>query len=206
MKIVRRISFFVFSIFFAIAAVAQIQTPEQFFGFRMGADKKLARWDKIVEYMQHVANASDRVRFHNVGPTTLGNPFVLMEISSPENLKNLDQLKALERKLYFQGGAPTDAERDQIFQNGKAVVLITNNIHSTEIGSSQMVNELVYQLATDTSPRTKKILDNNIARRRTRPFRCCLMRCIGRWSNSANSAATAVATDVAFDDDPKTLQ
>ncbi len=144
------------------ALQAQVQSPDQFFGFRMGTDKKLARWDKIVEYMQLMANSSDRVRFHNLGPTTNGNPFVLVEISSAENLRNLDHLKALERKLYFQGGQPTDAERDQIFSDGKAVVLITNNIHSTEIGSSQMVNELVYQLATDNSPRTKKILDNVI--------------------------------------------
>ncbi len=26
----------------------QIPTPESFFGFQMGADRKLARWDKLV--------------------------------------------------------------------------------------------------------------------------------------------------------------
>jgi hypothetical protein len=67
---------------------------------------------------------------------------------------------ALERKLYFQGGAPTDAERDEIFRDGKAVVIITNNIHSTEIGASQMVLELVHRLATEDSPEIRKILDN----------------------------------------------
>jgi hypothetical protein len=40
------------------------------------------------------------------------------------------------------------------------VVFISNNIHSTEIGASQMVIELVYDLATSDSPRVKKILDN----------------------------------------------
>ena len=77
----------------------------------------------------------------------------MLEISSAENLRNLDKLKALERKLYFQGGAPTDAERDEIFRSGKAVVFITNNIHSTEIGASQMVLELVHNLATERFPR-----------------------------------------------------
>ena len=42
------------------------------------------------------------------------------------------------------------------------MVFISNNIHSTEIGSSQMVVELVYRLATDNSPQIKKILDNVI--------------------------------------------
>ncbi|MBV8206447.1 MAG: hypothetical protein JO041_06620 [Acidobacteria bacterium] len=144
----------------AFLAAAQVTPPEQFFGFRIGADKKLARWDRIVEYMQQVSQSSDRVRFHNVGPTTNGNPFVLLEISSPENIRNLDRLKALERKLYFQGGQPSPSERDEILHDGKAVVIVTNNIHSTEIGSSQMVLELVYQLATDNSQRIRKILDN----------------------------------------------
>ncbi len=143
-------------------ASAAIPTPEQYFGFRMGTDRKLARYDKIVDYFQLIASQSGRVRFHNIGPTTQDHPFALLEISSAENLNNLDRLKSLERKLYFQGGAPTPAERDEIFRSGKAVVLITNNIHSTEIGSSQMVVELVHQLATADSPRIKKILDNVI--------------------------------------------
>ena len=49
-----------------------------------------------------------------------GNPFIALEISAPDTLKNLDRYKQLERKLYFQGGAPTDAERDEIFRQGKA--------------------------------------------------------------------------------------
>jgi hypothetical protein len=139
-----------------------VQSPEEYFGFRIGADKKLARWDKIVDYMQHVANNSDRVRFHNLGKTNNGNPFLLMEISSAENLKNLDRIKSLERKLYFQGGAPSDAEREAIFREGKAVVFITNAIHATEIGASQMVVELIHDLATSDALRVKKILDNTV--------------------------------------------
>ena len=148
----------------AAAAVlsAAVQTPEQYFGFHIGTDKKLARWDKIVAYMKHVADNTDRVRFRDLGPTTDGNPFLLLEISSAENLRNLDNIKSLERKLYFQGGAPTDAERDEIFRSGKAVVFITNAIHATEIGASQMVVELVHDLATSDSPRVKKILDNTV--------------------------------------------
>lgn len=144
------------------AIYAQVPTPEQFFGFKMGDDHKLARYDKIVEYFNAVAAKSDRVHVRNLGPTTLGNPFVMAEISSGDTVAHLDHYKELEKKLYFQGGAPTDAERNAILSSGKAVVLITNNIHSTEIGSSQESVELLYNLATDNSPRTKKILDNVI--------------------------------------------
>ena len=139
-----------------------VQTPEQFFGFRMGTDNKLARWDKIVDYMKHVSGASDRIRFRELGKSTNGNPFVALEISSADTLKNLDRYKQMERKLYFQGGPPTDSERDEIFRQGKVVLLITTTIHATEIGASQMVVELVHRLATDNSPQVKKILDNVI--------------------------------------------
>ncbi|HYX80856.1 MAG TPA: M14 metallopeptidase family protein, partial [Gemmatimonadales bacterium] len=143
-------------------AAPAVPTPEQYFGFRMGSDNKLARWDKIVDYMRQVAGATDRLRVRELGRSTNGNPFIALEISSPEALKNLDRYKQLERKLYFQGGAPTDAERDEIFGHGKVVILITCSIHATEIGASQMAVELVHQLATDTSAQVKKILDNVI--------------------------------------------
>jgi len=143
-------------------AAGTLQTPEQFLGFKVGADNKLVRWDKIVDYMKLAAANSDRVRFRELGKTSSGNPFIALEISAPDTLRNLDRYKRLEKKLYFQGGAPTDAERDEIFRQGKLVLLITCAIHATEIGASQMSLELVHHLATDDSPQVKKILDNVI--------------------------------------------
>jgi hypothetical protein len=139
-----------------------LATPEQFARHRIGADNTLVRWDKIVEYMQLVAKASDRVRYRELGKSTNGHPFIALEISAPETLKNLDRFKHLERKLYFQGGEPSDAEREEIFRSGKAVVVVTCSVHATEIGASQMSLELVHRLATDDSPAVRKILDNVI--------------------------------------------
>ena len=147
---------------FIATAAGPLPSPEQFLGHKVGADNKLVRWDKIVEYMKLAAASSDRVRFRELGKTSSGNPFIALEISAPETLKNLDRYKQLEKKLYFQGGAPTDAERDDIFRQGKLVLLVTCSIHATEIGASQMSVELVHRLATDDSPQVKKILDNVI--------------------------------------------
>jgi hypothetical protein len=143
-------------------ASGTLQTPEQFLGYKVGADNKLVRWDKIVEYMKLAAANSDRVRYRELGKSSNGNPFIVLEISAPDTLKNADRYKEMERKLYFQGGAPSDAERDAIFKQGKVVVVITCSIHATEIGASQMSVELVHRLATDDSPEVKKILDNVI--------------------------------------------
>src|SRR6266852_1539147 len=145
-----------------LTAAASLQSPEQFIGFKVGADNKLIRWDKIVEYMKLAAAGSDRVRLRELGRTTGGNPFLSVEISAPDTLKNLDRYKQLERRLYFQDGTPSTRERDEIFRQGKLVLLITCSVHANEIGPTQMAVELVHHLATDDSPTVKKILDNVI--------------------------------------------
>jgi hypothetical protein len=145
-----------------LTAAGTLQPPEQFIGFKVGTDNKLARWEKIVEYMKLAAAGTDRVRVRELGKTTGGNSFLAVEISAPETLKNLERHKQYSRKLYFQGGAPSARERDEIFRQGKAVVLVTCSVHANEIGATQMVLELVHRLAMDESPGIRKILDNVI--------------------------------------------
>ncbi len=145
-----------------ILAAADLPTPEQFIGFKVGTDNKLARWDRIVEYMKAVAASSDRVRLRELGKTSNGNAFLMLEIASPETLKNLDRYKQYEKKLYFQNGAPTPRERDEIFRQGKVVVMVGASVHATEVGPTQASLELVYHLVTDESTATKNILDHVI--------------------------------------------
>ena len=60
-------------------------SPEEFFGHQLGADQKIARWDKIVEYFTHLEQASDRIHVTNMGPSTEGNPFLMVTVTSPSN-------------------------------------------------------------------------------------------------------------------------
>jgi hypothetical protein len=146
----------------SLTAAGSVPSPEQFIGFKVGTDRKLARWDQIVEYMRRVAQESDRIRVRELGRTDGGNPFLALEVSSADTLKNLGRFKQLERKLYFQDGPPSAQERDEIFRHAKAVVLVTCSVHASEIGATQMALELVHRLATDDSPAVTKILDNVI--------------------------------------------
>ena len=107
----------------ALDAAATLQPPEQFIGFRVGADNKLVRWDKIVEYMKLAAAASDRVRVRELGQDDRRQPVHRVLVSAADTIKNLDRYKQLERRLYFQDGAPNARERDEIFRQGKVVVL-----------------------------------------------------------------------------------
>jgi len=138
-----------------------IATPAEFVGHQIGADKKLVRWDKVVEYFQLVDRASDRVLVEELGKTTLGNPFILATITSAANMARLAEFKAIQRRL-AKPYELDEAEARKLIAASKAVVFIQCNIHSTEIGSNQMALELLYRLATDESPFVENILDNVI--------------------------------------------
>src|SRR5687768_9080800 len=42
--------------------VEGLPAPEKFFGFQMGADRKLANWDKLHEYYQVLAKGSNKLK------------------------------------------------------------------------------------------------------------------------------------------------
>ena len=167
MNIISRLAFFrlfigVASLCFAIAsAEAQISSPEDVLGFPIGADYKLARWESITDYLKLLVEASDRVVLENRGKTTEGHEFVLVLISSPENLANREHFKAIQGKLADPRGKDS-TELNRLCREGKAVVLINCNLHSTEIASSQMSMELAYRLATENTPQVNEILENVI--------------------------------------------
>ena len=98
------------------------QTPQQFFGFRIGTDGELARYPKILEYFQHLAKTTNRVKYQELGKTTMGNPYVLATISAPENLAKLDRLIAINRRLADPRGL-TEAEARKLAQEGRAFYL-----------------------------------------------------------------------------------
>ncbi len=148
-------------IFVGASAFGQsIPTPEKFFGHKMGAEKKLARWDKIVEYMQLVGKGSDRVTVQDVGKSTDGNPFLLMIISSPENLHNIEHYKKINKKLFDPRTIPSDKEAEDLIEDAKIFVCVTCSMHATEVGATQMSVEMVHRLATEKSPYMQNILDN----------------------------------------------
>ena len=96
----------------ASARAQQIPSPEEFFGHEMGADRQLARWDRLVEYYDLIGEASDRIDVRHVGESTLGNPFVIIFVTSPENHASLAEIKAMNATLQDPRGA-SQAEIDR---------------------------------------------------------------------------------------------
>jgi hypothetical protein len=69
---------------------------DKFFGFQLGADRKMARWDKIVDsYGVMEKQSAGRMKVINMGPTSMGNPFLMVIITAPANMAKLEQAKRI---------------------------------------------------------------------------------------------------------------
>lgn len=139
-----------------------IPTPESVLGFVPGTDRKLVEWPVLVDYYRQLAAASPRVRFHELGKTTNGAPFVSLTITSEANMAHLEEIRQTNLRLADPRRITSAAERDRLLATGKTIVLITSSIHSTEVGGHLSPTIVAWRLATDNSPDTRAILDNTV--------------------------------------------
>jgi len=137
----------------------KITSPEEYFGFQMGADFKLARWDKIVDYFYLLEEQSDKIKVWNLGESSEGHPFLLTLITSPENLAKLDELQKINKELSDPRGISEETIKSHI-KNGKSVIFQSMSLHASEVGGTQMSSELAFDMLTKTDEETQLILDN----------------------------------------------
>jgi hypothetical protein len=143
------------------SAQTTVTTPKAYFGFEPGADGTYASWDRLVAYYEQIDKESDRVQTRVIGKSTLGNPFLVVTISSPQNLAKVPRFQEIARQLSDPRGL-TEQQTDALAREGRAVVLVSLGQHSTEVASTQTGAKLVYRLATSDDERTRAILDNVI--------------------------------------------
>jgi hypothetical protein len=141
--------------------MSKLTSPEEFFGYQMGTDRKIARWEKIVEYFYTIRDQSDKIVVNDMGPSTEGVPFLEVIISSPENLANLEALREINLKISDPRGL-TDDEVKGLLAKGKAVICLSMSLHASEIGGTQMSPELTYDLLSREDEETARILENVI--------------------------------------------
>jgi hypothetical protein len=133
-------------------------SPSEMLGIPIGADRTLADYRQIASYFKALDAASPRVTVQLLGPTTRGEDMLMAVISSEANIGNLPRLKEIARKLADPRGL-SDAEAASLVEEGRAIVLVTCNIHASEIGASQMAMEWAHALAVAQDAETKRRLD-----------------------------------------------
>ena len=135
--------------------------PVDFFNHELGADCKIARWDKIVEYFYKLQEESDKIKVIDMGPSTEGNPFLAVYITAPQNLKKLEYYREISKKI-ANPNAIVNEDINDLIKQGKAVIVQSMSLHASEIGGTQMAPQLAYELLHKTDDETQRILENVI--------------------------------------------
>lgn len=143
----------------AAPAPANIPSPQQYFGFPMGATGKLQTWNQVTGYLKLIGDRSNVATYTNFAKTSLGNDYPYVLVSSANNLANINQIMADNARLADPAGlSASDAQT--LAQKTVPVVYVEGTIHSTEeVGTPAIVNA-IYRMATENSDFTKRILDN----------------------------------------------
>ncbi len=146
-----------------LLTASNVPTPESVFGFKPGADYKLATYDQSIAYLRKLADSSKYVKLLEAGKTTQGRTMYFVLVSDPKNLSKVDRYREIAQRLAHPQGL-TDDEARRLAREGKAFVHIDGGCHATEVAGAQMIPQLAYDLVSRAGdPQVKEILDNAIA-------------------------------------------
>jgi len=130
-----------------------IQSPTDFLDYELG--RQYTPHHKVVDYVEHVAEQSDRVTLNTYGSTYEGRSLHYLIVTSPDNHTRLEQIRKsnLRRAGLFQGNA---------LENQPAIIWLSYNIHGNETSSSEAAMKTLYTLAHSTSDAIVNQLQNSV--------------------------------------------
>lgn len=144
--------FFVLIITF-VQAQTKLQSPLQFLGYELG-DRFTPHY-RMVEYFKHVAEATPtQVRVQQYGETYEHRSLIYAIIASPENFKNLEQIRQDNlRRASLLSGTPTTKV---------AIVWLSYNVHGNEANSMEASMKTIFELVNSENSKTKEWLKNTV--------------------------------------------
>ncbi|MFC3416227.1 M14 family metallopeptidase [Algoriphagus hitonicola] len=133
-------------------AQAQIQTPEQFLGYKPG--DRFTPHHRMVDYFEHVAENLPNVQLIQYGETNEKRPLILAIFSSPENMANLEQIREdnLRRAGLLEGTPSTSIP----------INWMSFNVHGNESVGMEAAISAFHSLADPSNTKTQEWLKNQI--------------------------------------------
>ena len=141
--------------------VQGIPSPKDILGHHVGAPATLTYYADILKYYRALAAASPRVKIETIGKSDEDRELVVVWVSSDENIKNLQRNRDNLAKIADPRGV-TPEQVQALLAATKPHYHLMGGLHSGETGPSEMLMELVYRLATETSPLITQIRNNVI--------------------------------------------
>ncbi len=131
-----------------------IPTPEEYLGYPIGTLH--TRHDAILGYMRELARLSDRARLDTIGETYEHRQLVVLTVTSPENMSNLEQI----RSEHVRAITPPINEED--LSNQKSVVLLGYNVHGNEPSSSEAALLTAYYYVAGQHAEVREALNDAV--------------------------------------------
>ncbi len=132
---------------------ASIPTPKDFFGFEVGQHH--LTHSQVVRYMEHLAEASDRVTIVQTGKTHGGRPLMLLTITSENNRARLDEI---QKRHYKLTKPEHSAEVDLTAL--PAVINMGYGVHGDEPSATNCTPLVAHYLAAAEGDEIDSILEN----------------------------------------------
>ncbi|WP_405398472.1 M14 metallopeptidase family protein [Maribacter sp. Asnod2-G09] len=133
---------------------SEIPTPETYLGYGIGEHH--TRHDLIVAYLEKLAEVSDRASIAEYGRTHEGRKLVMLTLTDPENLSNLDQLQ--EDHLAFTDPAKSVSNYNDV----PIFINLAYNVHGNEPSSSEAALLTAYTFAASENPEILNYLKNAV--------------------------------------------
>jgi hypothetical protein len=141
--------------------VPGIPSPKDVLGYHIGAPSKLTYYADALKYYRALAAATPRVKVESIGKSDEDRELVVVWVSSDDNIKSLQKNRDNLARIADPRGL-TETQIRQLIATTKPHYHLMGGLHSGETGPSEMLMELVYRLATETSPLIKQIRENVI--------------------------------------------
>jgi len=133
---------------------SKVPTPEEFLGYAIGEHH--TRHDLIVNYLTKLAEVSDRASIYEYGKTHEGRKLIMLTVSAPENIKNIDILKEQHLAFTKPSVTPTNYNDIPIFIN------LGYNVHGNEPSSSEAALLTAYTMVASENSEILKYLEHSV--------------------------------------------
>jgi hypothetical protein len=143
------------------AQAQNVPSPKSHFGFNIGDNYQLANYTQTEAYLQKLAAASNKMKLQSIGTTEEGRTQYMVIVSDPSNLAKLAKYKSISQQMARADGL-SDAEAQQLANEGKAVVWIDGGLHANEVLGIHQWIETLYQILSRNDDETKRILKSTI--------------------------------------------
>ncbi len=131
-----------------------IPSPEEFLGYKIG--EQHTRHDKIVAYLDKLATLSERAQITRYGRTHEQRELVILTISDPGNINNLDDIR--QRHLTYVDPATPAADVAGL----PVLVHLGYNVHGNEPSSAEAAMLTAYTLVASNSPQVQQYLNEAV--------------------------------------------